>query len=104
MKDAIQAAEFLVEQSRQFLEVLRSGHRQVDWRQGRFRAARGLDLVVDLFQLFRGATQQDDSGAVAGQGQGGTTPNAGAGAGNQNDAVLEGIGRALVSQCLCIHG
>ena len=104
MQNAVQTPEFLVEQTGQFLEVLRAGHRQVHRCQSRLRAAGSLDLVVDLFQFLRGTPQQDHGGAVAGQGEGGAAADTGTGAGDQNDAVLEGIGGALIGQCFCIHG
>ena len=96
MENAVQAAEFLVEQTGQFLEIFRAGDRQVDRCQGGFRPASGLDFIVNRFQFFLGAPQQNDRGAMGGQCECSGAADAGTGASDKNNAVFECVLGALI--------
>src|SRR5699024_5905335 len=73
--------------------------RQVQRKQGRLATTGGDDGIVDRFQFRQVATKQNALGAGRSAGVGNDGTNAAAGAGNENDAIGEGLGK-VAHACL----
>ena len=95
VQQPVEAAEFRFERCCQVEVILLGGAFQIHGVDRCLRAAGCLDGVVDLLQVTYDLVEQDYGGAVAGAGHGDRRTDAAAGAGDENNALLQVIGRRL---------